>query len=146
MGTEQPEVGVQEQVRLFLQDMASEYIGPTLAAHGCIASPAVIVQALEVAGVDIICMRLLAPPPSPVVENGEVPHETPARRYSVRANPGAGGDGAMATVSFRIPKAVKEIFDERVAELKDDEAEPGIINQTDAGQDAIVKWCLMEGK
>jgi hypothetical protein len=145
MGTEQTEVPVEESVEAFLQTMAVDFIGPTLARHACMATPAVIIEALKVAGVDVLCMRLLAPAPSSEVAKSEVPHETPGQRYSVRANPSI-ADGAMATLSFRIPTSVKTLFDERVAELKDDELEPGITNQTDAGQDAIVKWLLLEGK
>lgn len=66
-------------------------------------------------------------------------------RYSVRANPKI-ADGAMATISFRVPKSIKALFEERVEELKADPEEHGIDNQTDAGQDAIVKWLLLEGK
>ncbi len=67
------------------------------------------------------------------------------QRYSVRANPNV-ANGAMVTRSFRLPKSVSELFQERVNELAADEDEPGITNATDALQDAVVRWLLIEGK
>lgn len=68
-----------------------------------------------------------------------------SHRYSVRANPQAKG-GAMVPLSFRVPKPVKDLLDERVAELVADESETAIENLSDALQDAAVKWLLIEGK
>lgn len=49
----------------------------------------------------------------------------------------------MSTMAFRIPSSVRKIFEERVATLKE-AADPGIQNNTDALQDAVVKWVLIE--
>lgn len=64
-------------------------------------------------------------------------------RYSIRANPGAKA-GEMVTCSFRLPQNVKDALEARAAELKE-AGDPGIENVTDAMQDAVVCWLLMEG-
>lgn len=130
MGTEQEERAAQEALadRLVL---IADTMGRVLAGGGAIASPDLIAQALIEAHVpELISTPAISVPPSP-------------RRYTAREIPG--DHGPMVTISFRLPRAVKELFDERVAELKADPGS-GITNQTDAGQDAITKWCLMEGK
>jgi hypothetical protein len=68
-----------------------------------------------------------------------------SKRYSVRANPQIKG-GPMVTMSFRAPQAIRTLLEERVAELAADETEDGVENLTDALQDAVAKWCIMEGK
>lgn len=56
-----------------------------------------------------------------------------ARRYSCKGIP-----GPSATISFRVPQAVKELFDQCV------ELAPDLNSQTEAGQDAVVKWIMLE--
>lgn len=64
------------------------------------------------------------------------------RRYSVRANPQI-KQGPMSTMAFRVPTSVRKMFEERVDKLKAAD-DPGIQNNTDALQDAMVKWVLIE--
>lgn len=131
MGTEPVEDPAFDEQVYRLVDVC-QTIHQSLARGGVQVAPELIASAIYEAHIP----ELLAPQP----------RETAApRRYSVRANPEI-ADGKTETLSFRVPRAVKALFDERVAELAADENEPGIENQTDAGQDAIVKWCLMEGK
>lgn len=59
------------------------------------------------------------------------------RRYTVRENPGLAGDSVM--LAFRCPKPVAASLDELVAEGR-----PGIESRTDALQDAVVVWQLLE--
>jgi hypothetical protein len=49
----------------------------------------------------------------------------------------------MSTMAFRVPTSVRKMFEERVDKLKAAD-DPGIQNNTDALQDAMVKWVLIE--
>lgn len=64
-------------------------------------------------------------------------------RYSIRANPEA-KVGEMVSVSFRLPENVRDALVLRTAKLKE-LGDPGIETPTDALQDAVVCWLLMEG-
>ena len=50
----------------------------------------------------------------------------------------------MVTLSFRLPEPVRDLFLAQVTALVA-EGDSGIENQTDALQDAVVKWMLLEG-
>jgi hypothetical protein len=62
---------------------------------------------------------------------------TDRRRYTVKAFPAMAGD--TVTRSFRLPRAVDELLTAKVAEKPQ-----GIESRTDALQDAVVCWLLME--
>lgn len=64
-------------------------------------------------------------------------------RYSIRANPEA-RTGEMVSVSFRLPENVRDALVARAGVLKA-AGDPGIETPTDALQDAVVCWLLMEG-
>lgn len=55
------------------------------------------------------------------------------RRYTCK-----GIAGPTTTISFRVPQTVKDLFDQCILEA------PDLANQTEAGQDAIVKWIMLE--
>jgi hypothetical protein len=58
-------------------------------------------------------------------------------RYTSRANPKLHGD--TVTVSFRLARPVAELLELEVAKGKD-----GIENRSDALQDAVVIWLMLE--
>jgi hypothetical protein len=55
------------------------------------------------------------------------------RRYTCK-----GIEGPTSVISFRVPQRVRELFDQCVLEA------PDLASQTEAGQDAIVKWIMLE--
>lgn len=57
------------------------------------------------------------------------------RRYTARANPQLAGDSVL--VSFRCPRVVVENVRAKIGR-------PGIETFTDAGQDALVVWAMLE--
>jgi hypothetical protein len=63
-------------------------------------------------------------------------------RYNARTNPQI-KSGPMVTKAFRLPQSVATLFDERVAKLIEAK-DPGVQNATDALQDAVAKWLLIE--
>lgn len=55
------------------------------------------------------------------------------RRYTFKDVP-----GSTVTISFRVPEAASLLLTERVARLED------VSNRTEALQDALVKWLMVE--
>jgi hypothetical protein len=84
-----------------------------------------------------------ASPASPEIQNPDSGISNWRHRYSIRANPGAKA-GEMVTCSFRVPQNVKDALETRAAQLKE-LGDPGSESVTDALQDAVVCWLLMEG-
>jgi hypothetical protein len=67
----------------------------------------------------------------------------PRRRHTVRAHP-ASKVGKTVTLSFRVPSSWQDLLDNKVAELVA-AGDDGIENRSDALQDALIVWLLIEG-
>jgi hypothetical protein len=64
---------------------------------------------------------------------------TDRRRYTTKSFPAMKGE--TDPLSFRCPRAVVELLDAEIAKEK-----PGIANRTDALQDAVVVWLMIENE